>query len=113
MFRTAVILVASAALLACTSLRPLDATTAADIKTGLKKGASVSVLTTTGQTYELKLTYVGDDALYGLDSNWMNHKIEYADIAQIEVRRFSLWKTIATMTGITALVLVHPDPGVD
>ena len=99
MFRLVMVPFTLAALLGCTTMRPLDVSDPMSVRVSLDPGNHVTVVTAQQQTYELQLTDVSGDALSGVDAHGVIQKVRYADIAGLEVRRFSHLKTNSLLVG--------------
>ena len=103
MFRLVMVPFTLAALLGCTTMRPLDVSDPESVRVSLAPGNHVTVLTAQQQTYELQLTAVAGDAMSGVDANGATRKVPYADIVKIEVRRMSHWKTNGLLIGTSVV----------
>lgn len=103
MFRSIVAMFTAFCLLACTSMRPIDAATASSVRAAVKVGDEVSVSATNGKSYLLVLTAVDDEKIVGTGDN-KKVTIRYAQIKSIEVRKISAGKTAGLTVGVLAVV---------
>ena len=88
----------------CTTLRPIPDFTPSKIRDQVEVGDHVSIAATNGQTYDLEVTKVEADALYGYTKDHAHHyKVPFESIQSIQVEKFSGGKF---WTGFGAVVTV-------
>ena len=102
---------------ACTTMRPVAADESGEqIRQALKPGDTVHVLTKAGVNRSFEVTAVGETSLVGKtvrmigvgSSDTWGAPIEmpYTDIAQIDVRRVQVLKTIAAIAVVVVTVII-------
>lgn len=105
MFRSVIAVFTAFCLVACTSMRPIDATRPESVRATVRVGDEVSVNASNGKTYLLVLTAVDDEKIVGTGDN-KKVTIRYEQIKSIEVRKVSAAKTVGTTVGVLAVVYV-------
>jgi hypothetical protein len=89
---------------ACTTLTPVMATPER-IRTEVRAGDTVRVLTADGATHRVKVEALGDTSLSG-ESQGSRIEIPLRDIRQIDVERVSAGKTTALVVTVVGLAAV-------
>lgn len=101
MWRAAVVAATLLCFTACTSLRPLEQVGPSQIKEEVAIGERVVIEASDGQTYDLEVTKLGDDALWGRAKTGKYYKVPFAAIKSINAEQLSGSRT----AGGTSIVL--------
>ena len=106
---------------ACTTLRPVAADPAGEqIRTEIRAGDTVRVVTTDGKTHSFQVTAVGASSLSGsavrmseggTDAAGSRIDLPYRDIRQIEVQRINGLKTSAVVVAVVLAAAVGISTG--
>ena len=99
--KNAVLVLTLLSFTACTSMRPIEDVQPAVIHQEVEAGDWVEIVATNGKTYDLEVTKVEADALYGEADSGKRYKIPLESIKSIRVEKVSGWKT----TGVTLVAL--------
>jgi hypothetical protein len=95
------------ALTGCTTLRPLhDPGEPESLRTQLKRGDRVEVVTHEGQRVRFEVTEIGESALIGTAAGSKAVEIPQDQIAQVEVRRQSGLKNSLLAAGALGILLL-------
>ena len=105
MFRSVIAVFTAFCLVACTSMRPIDATRPESVRATVRVGDEVSVNASNGKTYLLVLTAVDDEKIVGTGDN-KKVTIRYEQIKSIEVRKVSAGKTAGLTLGVIGAILL-------
>lgn len=101
MWRAAVVATTLLCFTACTSLQPLEQVGSTQIREEVEVGERVIIEASNGQTYDLEVTKLGDDALWGRAKTGKYYKIPFAAIKSIKAEQLSGSRT----AGGTSIVL--------
>lgn len=94
----------------CTTLRPIEDFSPSRIRAGVEAGDRVRIVTLTDARYDLEVTRVESDALYGTARSGKAYKVMFEAIRTIEVEKVAGWKVAtgvgATVTALAAAVML-------
>lgn len=100
MFRILIVAITLLCYGCATTMVPLDRFTPSRIVAEVKVGERVIIDATNGQRYDLTVTMIQNDALFGTTKAGKRYKMPYESIDRIEVERHSGWEA-----GVPVMVL--------
>lgn len=107
MLRLIVVLVSIVAFTGCSTMRSINVTASPNALEDVRVGDQVLIRTKAGQSFDLKLTAIGEDALTGRDETGKLWKVPVAQIEDMSVKRISPAKTGgAALVGIGLVAVV-------
>jgi len=107
--RDAVVAFALLSLTGCTTLRPIEDFSPSRIRAGVEVGDRVRIVTLADVRYDLKVTKVEADALYGIAKSGKHYKVMFEAMRTIEVEKVAGWKVatgVGTAIGVLAAAVV-------
>ncbi len=78
---------------ACTTLRPIEDFSPSQLRQEVEVRDRVEIVATNGKRYELEVTKVEADALYGETDSGKRYKVPFVSIQSIQVAKVSGWRT--------------------
>ena len=99
-FRNGVLILSLMSFTACTTMRPIEDFSPSQLRQEVEVGDEVEIVATNGKRYELEVTKVEADALYGEADSGKRYKVPFESIQSIRVEKVSGWRT----AGVTVVV---------
>ncbi|MGQ0568134.1 MAG: hypothetical protein ACT4P5_01185 [Armatimonadota bacterium] len=101
-YRAAILLLMLGAFVGCTTLRPLQTSSAAGIRQGVEAGDEVRIVTD-GGVLQLSVTGVDDEGISGVTLDGRRYKVKYAAIEEISVEKFHLGRTLGVVGAVVGI----------